>query len=61
MPAAGASIALSLPVLVAAGILARVLGILAGAAAALPEVSLRIRAAIAVAITAVALPAALAT
>lgn len=61
MPAAGASIALSLPVLMAAGILARVLGILAGAAAVLPEVSLRIRAALAVAITAVALPAALAT
>ena len=61
MPAAGASIALSLSVLMAAGILARVLGILAGAAAFLPEVSLRIRAALAVAITAVALPAALAT
>jgi flagellar biosynthesis protein FliR len=60
MPAAGASIAFSLPVLVAAGVLARVLGILAGAAAVLPEVAIRIRIALAVAITAVALPLAVA-
>jgi len=60
MPAAVASIALSLPVLVAAGVLARVLGILAGAAAILPEVSVRIRLALAVAVTAVALPLAMA-
>lgn len=61
MPAAGASIALSLPVFLAVGMLGRVLGILAGAIGILPEVSLRIRAALAVAITAAALPAALAT
>jgi flagellar biosynthetic protein FliR len=60
MPVAGASIALSLPVLLAAGVLARVLGILTGAAAMLPEVAIRIRIALAVAITAVALPLAVA-
>lgn len=61
MPATAAAIALSLPMLLAAGMLARVLGILAGASAILPEVSLRIRAALAVAVTAVALPTAMAT
>ena len=60
MPAAADSVTLSLPVLVAAGVLARVLGILGGAAAVLPEVSLRIRVALAVAIAAVTLPLALA-
>jgi len=60
MPAEAASSALSLSVLIAAGILGRVLGILGGAAPVLPEVSIRIRIALAVTLTAVALPLAMA-
>lgn len=60
MPAAGAPIALVLPACVAAGVLARVLGVLTGAATLLPEVSIRIRVALAVAFTAVSLPLAVA-
>lgn len=61
MPAPGASFAIAFPAILAAATLARVLGILVGAGAVLPEVSLRIRAALAVALTVVALPLALAT
>jgi len=60
MPAAGVPIALVLPVCVAAGALARVLGLLCGAAGLLPEVSIRIRVALAVALTAAGLPLAVA-
>ena len=60
MPAVAASIALTLPALVAAGVLARVLGILAGAAALFPGVATRIRLALAIAVTAGTLPLAIA-
>jgi len=50
-----------LPIALAVGVLARVLGIVTGTGAALPEVSARIRLALAVAITAVALPLAITT
>lgn len=60
MPVAGEPIALSLPVFVAAGTLARVLGLLAGATSLLPGVAVRIRIALAVAFAAVSLPLAVA-
>ncbi|MEI6241317.1 MAG: flagellar biosynthetic protein FliR [Planctomycetia bacterium] len=61
MPEAVAAAGIPLPLVLAVGILARVLGIVTGAGVALPEVSVRIRLALAVAVTGVALPLAVAT
>lgn len=61
MPDAPFAAGIPLPVALAVGILARVLGIVTGAGVALPEVSVRIRLALAIAITVVALPLAVAT
>lgn len=61
MPDAPFAAGIPLPVALAVGVLARVLGIVTGSGAALPEVSVRIRLALSVAITAVALPLALTT
>lgn len=60
MPEASVAAAIPLPAALAVGVLARVLGIVTGSGVALPEVSVRIRAALAAAITVVALPLALA-
>lgn len=49
-----------LPVVLAAGLAARILGVLVGAAATLPEVSLRVRMALGLAVTAAAFPMAVA-